>query len=124
MNLYCKPEDTGLDIERLKRTYEVLGRRVLDGAILGGSIQVGCLQGFLEPRFFGRRSVEDPSALVASDTIFLFASLIKPVVATGVMLLVGRGEFSWDDTVQGIIPEFQGDTSVLSIINRIPVSNF
>lgn len=40
------------------------------------------------------------------DSIFLVASVTKPVVTTAVMMLVERGKLGLDDFVQQHIPEF------------------
>jgi len=102
------PKDIGLSTEKLEKAYCVLQGRVADGTIMGGAIQIGRSQAQLEPRVFGRRSIEYQDALVEADTIFLCASITKPIVATAVMLLVERGELALDDTVQSIVPEFEG----------------
>jgi CubicO group peptidase (beta-lactamase class C family) len=43
---------------------------------------------------------------VEPDTIFLVASITKPVTATAAMLLVERGKLSLDEPVSSIVPEF------------------
>ena len=40
--------------------------------------------------------------------MFLLASVSKPLTATGVMVLVDRGELSLDDPVRKFLPEFSG----------------
>jgi len=69
----------------------------------------------LEPRGFGRREMDAHAAPVKPDTIFLVASVTKPVTATAAMLLVERGKLSLNDPVASIIPEFgvKGKDSVL-----------
>src|SRR5712692_2465623 len=43
-----------------------------------------------------------------ADTVFLLASISKPMTAAGVMLLVDRGKLGLSDRVQKFIPEFSG----------------
>lgn len=43
------------------------------------------------PQLFGRQRVAVNSAKVRQDAIFLIASITKPIVAMGVMLLIGAG---------------------------------
>jgi beta-lactamase class C len=43
------------------------------------------------------------------DTVFLMASLTKPMTVSAVMLLVDRNELRLSDRVQHFIPEFRGD---------------
>src|SRR4029077_19679234 len=42
------------------------------------------------------------------DTVFLLASISKPMAAAGVMLLADRGELALNDPVHKFIPEFSG----------------
>ena len=75
---------------------------------MGAAVQVGREDRFLNPRVFGKRGLEPDSPAVEQDTIFLVASVTKPVVATAVMMLIERGELSLDDLVSKIVPEFSG----------------
>ncbi|MEX0718426.1 MAG: serine hydrolase domain-containing protein [Planctomycetaceae bacterium] len=59
-------------------------------------------------RFFGRHRLKDTAASVPDDAIFLVASLTKPVVATGFLLLVERGLVSLNERVCELLPEFGG----------------
>jgi CubicO group peptidase (beta-lactamase class C family) len=45
---------------------------------------------------------------VERDTIFLVASITKPVTATAAMLLVERGKLTLDEPVVSFVPEFAG----------------
>jgi CubicO group peptidase (beta-lactamase class C family) len=61
------------------------------------------------PVFRGRRSLDCPSddpASLPEDTLFLVASITKPILAMGVMTLVERGELLLGTKVSDIIPEF------------------
>lgn len=61
----------------------------------------------LGPEFFGRQCAEAPGGPpLRDDAMFLIASITKPVVATGVMLLIERGQLSLGDRVTEFIPEF------------------
>jgi beta-lactamase class C len=42
------------------------------------------------------------------DTVFLLASITKPMTAAGLMILADRGQVSLDDRVSKHIPEFRG----------------
>jgi len=54
------------------------------------------------------------------DTIFLIASITKPMTATGVMVLADRGELSLADPVKRFIPEFStGARSGITIRNLL-----
>jgi CubicO group peptidase (beta-lactamase class C family) len=50
------------------------------------------------------------------DTIFLIASITKPMTAAGVMILVDRGELTLSDPVHKFIPEFtEGDRKLIVV---------
>ncbi|KAI6090466.1 beta-lactamase/transpeptidase-like protein [Hypoxylon rubiginosum] len=53
---------------------------------------------------YGLRDIENRTN---SDTLYCIASLSKAFMAASLDLLVQRGEFSWDDIIESIIPEFK-----------------
>lgn len=53
------------------------------------------------------------------DSIFLLASISKPMTATGVMLLADRGQLSLDHAVRKYIPEFSGGDRDLVTIRHL-----
>ena len=96
----------GLDNECLGRAYCVLEGVVESGAVPGAAILVARHGIPMEPRCFGRMRPEPSSSPIQPDTIFLVASVTKPVTVAATMLLVERGKISLDDTVASVIPEF------------------
>lgn len=58
---------------------------------------------------FGFRHPTDHSHPVDADSIFLLASITKPVTVTALMLLVERGMISLGDPVVSHLPEFVGE---------------
>lgn len=85
----------------------VLQQSVKDGVVTAASMAIW--QG--EERFeYGFGNPAEP------DTIFLIASISKPMTATGVMVLFDRGELKLDDPVMKFIPEFsEGDRAKITI---------
>ena len=63
-------------------------------------------------RGFGDRgfpsTAAEPNTAVRADSVFLLASITKPLTACSVLLLVERGLLSLDDPVQKHLPEFVG----------------
>jgi CubicO group peptidase (beta-lactamase class C family) len=53
------------------------------------------------------------------DTIFLLASITKPMTAVGMMVLVDRGELTLSDPVHKFIPEFTGGDRELITIKHL-----
>ena len=58
---------------------------------------------------FGQLNPSSESPSATTDTIFLVASITKPVVTTAVMLLVERGLLKLDDLVHQLIPELNNN---------------
>jgi CubicO group peptidase (beta-lactamase class C family) len=59
-------------------------------------------------RGFGRLSAAPDAPVVRPDSVFLLASITKPVTACALMLLVERGQVSLGDPVNHYLPEFTG----------------
>jgi CubicO group peptidase (beta-lactamase class C family) len=55
---------------------------------------------------FGRQTLAADSPAVRDDAIFLIASITKPIVATGALLLAERGLLALDDRVEEFVPGF------------------
>src|SRR5262249_23970960 len=60
-------------------------------------------------RGFGKQTPDASSPSVTADSIFLFASITKPVTAAALMLLVERGLVTLSDPVSRYLPEFTGE---------------
>jgi CubicO group peptidase (beta-lactamase class C family) len=106
---WVSPETIGLDPERMERAYGFLSPQVDAGRVPGAVLMVGRDDAALEPRCFGWMDADAPSGArrpVAPETVFLLASVTKPVTATATMLLVERGALLLDQCVCDFIPEF------------------
>ncbi len=77
---------------------------LLDAAVACGDVSAACLRvargGFVFSRSFG--------AARSPDSVFLVASLTKPMTAAAVMTLVDAGDIALSDAVSSCIPEFTG----------------
>ena len=100
--------EAGFDPDRLGSAI-----RVLDDAVDSGFLP-GCATAVFrcgKPVYCGHAGVRihgDPRCPVDSNTLFLIASLTKPVVCAGALLLLEEGAFSLQQRVGRFIPEFQG----------------
>lgn len=107
---HAKPEDIGLDAKQLRVAYDLLEKWTTgpDAAVPGGAILVGRNGRVVAPRFFGRMAPGKDAPPIRPDAAFLMASVTKPVVYLGAMILVERGLLNLTDTAARYIPEFKG----------------
>lgn len=105
---HASPEELNLDARRLESAYDRL-KEWTSGprpAIPGGAILVGRGGKTLRPRFFGRQTQAPGGPPIRQDAVFLLASLTKPIVYMGGLMLAERGLLNLGDPVTRYIPEF------------------
>jgi CubicO group peptidase (beta-lactamase class C family) len=78
-------------------------KKILDGAARSGEVHASalCVRQGKQSQVFGFGKANP-------RTVFLLASITKPMTAAGVMVLVDRKQISLDDPVRKFIPEFTG----------------
>jgi CubicO group peptidase (beta-lactamase class C family) len=105
---HATPDELKLDPARIESAYDRLEEWTsgANPAIPGGAILVGRHGKTLPPRVFGRQGPEADSPKIRDDAIFLLASITKPVVYLGALMLVERGLLNLSDRVTRYIPEF------------------
>jgi CubicO group peptidase (beta-lactamase class C family) len=103
---YHTPETIGLSSARLERVYHFLDGAVQNGQIPGAAVLVARHGVPVAPRAFGRLRLTADAPPLRPDSIFLTASVTKPVVVSALMLLVERGLLLLDDPVSDYVPEF------------------
>lgn len=102
------PADAGLSAAALDRAAGVLADAVASGRITAGTLTVARRGRLVLSRGYGALRPETGAPAVAPDSVFLLASITKPVTACALMLLVDRGLVSVDDPVQLHIRQFRG----------------
>lgn len=104
----ARPADIGLDPARLQSAYDLLDAWTSgpQAAIPGGVVAVGRHGKLVEPQLFGRQGPERDSPPIRRDAIFLLASITKPVVYLGALMLVERGLLNLSDPVTRYLPDF------------------
>lgn len=98
--------DAGFDPVRVERIYTFLTTAIAERRLPGAAIQIGRAGRFLAPHAFGQMGPSPDAPPTQPDTIFLTASVTKPVTVTAVMLLVERGDLLLDDPVYTLLPAF------------------
>jgi CubicO group peptidase (beta-lactamase class C family) len=103
----ASPEDCGLDPDRWNSALSLVRHWTdRDRSIPAAAVMVGRNGMTPGPQFYGRQRLDSDSPPLGHDAIFLIASITKPIVAMGALLLVERGQLSLNDRVTDFIPDF------------------
>jgi CubicO group peptidase (beta-lactamase class C family) len=117
------PVSVGMSERGLNSAAQLLEAEVRKGGITAASIAVVRHDTIVLSRGYGKLWPEVGSDAVEPDSIFLLASITKPVTALALMRLVDRGLVSLDDPVAHYIPEFtageRGKILVRHILSHI-----
>jgi len=100
------PQAVGLDPVRWQRALNLLQGWCDAGDLPAAAVSVTRHGQTTGVHLFGRQRLAADSPPVRDDAIFLIASITKPIVATGVLLLVERGLLALDDRVEDYVPAF------------------
>jgi CubicO group peptidase (beta-lactamase class C family) len=95
------PAAAGMSAERLERAAAIVEAETRAERVNAASVLAARRGKIVLHRGFGK-------AAGKPDTIYLLASITKPVTACALMLLVERGQVSLNDPVQRYLPEFTG----------------
>jgi CubicO group peptidase (beta-lactamase class C family) len=106
MLAYYAPEEAGFSADRLQRLTRAVEEAAAKGAVPGAALLVARGGRAVAPFAVGRQVPDQPDSKVTPDSIFLVASVTKPVVAAALMLLVERGKLLISDRVADHLPEF------------------
>jgi CubicO group peptidase (beta-lactamase class C family) len=101
------PASVGVSRAALDRVNALLESEIRQG--LGAASILVARQGTIVlHKGFGHLSPEPGSPKVEPDSVYIVASITKPVTATALMMLVERGKVSLADPVSTYLPEFTG----------------
>ena len=101
-------ESLGLDPERLEIAANLIQAEIEKASISAASLTVARHGAVALARGFGYVK-PGSSEEVTADSVFLLASISKPISICALMLLVERGEVGLNDPVQIHLPEFEGE---------------
>ena len=96
--------------DRLEPVAALIKKATDSGDVSAASIYVR-QRDFVFQRSFGR--AHDP------DSVFLLASITKPMTAIGIMILTDRGQLAFSDPVRKYVPEFTGGDRDLVTIRHL-----
>ncbi|MDP6039671.1 MAG: serine hydrolase domain-containing protein, partial [Candidatus Latescibacteria bacterium] len=101
-----KSEEIGFSSEGYQQACNILQSAVDANELMGGVLQVSRGGPALPVFCCGRRELSQGVASVVADTIFLIASITKPIVCASVVKLIEQGQVRLDDRVVYFVPEF------------------
>ena len=102
------PSAAGVSPSQLERASGLIQSEVESGRLGAAAILVARHGRVVLHRGFGRLSPAPDAPPVSPDSVFLLASITKPVTACSLMLLVERGLVSLGDKVNQYLPDFTG----------------
>jgi CubicO group peptidase (beta-lactamase class C family) len=103
-----QPEQVGMSGPRLEIVNQILTEETRSQRVTAASVLVA-RRGIIVLRGgWGTLAPDAASPKAAPETVYILASITKPVTVTALMLLVERGQVSLTDPVQKYLPEFQG----------------
>jgi CubicO group peptidase (beta-lactamase class C family) len=103
-----KPEQVGMSASRLDIVNQILTEETRTGRVTAASVLVARRSVIVLRGGWGTLSPDAGSPKTGPETVYILASITKPVTVTALMLLVERGQVSLADPVQKYLPEFQG----------------
>jgi CubicO group peptidase (beta-lactamase class C family) len=103
-----KPDGAGMSESRLGEAARMLDEETRSGRVLAASILVARGGTVVLHHGSGRLGTEPGSPAAGKDTVYLVASITKPVTAAALMLLVERGLVSLAEPVRKYLPGFAG----------------
>jgi CubicO group peptidase (beta-lactamase class C family) len=101
-----KPEDVGLSSERLQRVAQMIQRRIAAGDLAGAVVAVARKGRLAYVNAQGVMDLETKQPMTPAS-MFRIASMTKPVVGVGIMMMVEEGKLRLNDPVSRYIPEFR-----------------
>lgn len=99
-------EAVGLHPARWKSALDLIQGWCDRGDVPSAGLIVGRHGKTTGTRCFGRQTLAKNSPPVRQDAIFLIASITKPIVAAGALILAERGLLALDDRVEQYVPAF------------------
>ncbi len=111
MNAHCGESSSyegsrGFDVAHLERVRRFCREATERGEIPGCTLAVARHGAVVLNEAWGLAGEDRPAT---PETVWLIASVTKPVVAAGVCLLIDRGEVAVDDPVSRYLPDFAGE---------------
>jgi len=102
----ARPESVGMSAERLDKLTALLRQEVADKKLPGAVVMVARKGKLVYSQAFGGLN-NAAGAPMAADSLFRIYSMTKPLVSTGLMMLVEDGRVQLTDPVSKFLPSFK-----------------
>jgi CubicO group peptidase (beta-lactamase class C family) len=112
------PAELGFDVGRLGRIREAIDREVAQGLIPGAVIGIARRGKLAMLEGYGFRDKTAGTPMWA-DAVFSIASMTKPMVSVGIMMLVEEGKILLGDPVAKYLPQLAGMRVAKSITSDV-----
>lgn len=106
---HLSPAAAGISEPRLEAAANLIDEQVKSRHLGAATVLVARRGGIVLHRAYGHLSSQTDAPPTQPDSVFLVASITKPVTAAALMLLVERGLVSLGDPVSHYVPEFRGE---------------
>ena len=110
-----KPEEAGMSAERLRRIAPMIQRHIDDKDFAGAVTLVARKGKVVHFESHGMADVEAHKPM-RTDTLFVLASMTKPLTAVSILMLVEEGKLVLSDPLSKFVPEFKGPS--VAVWNR------
>ncbi|HWL10654.1 MAG TPA: serine hydrolase domain-containing protein, partial [Planctomicrobium sp.] len=114
----ARPEELGLDSRRWEHVLAFAEQQCRSGVLPALSLQVQRAGKTTGVHHFGSQRLE-ADVPVDEQTLFLIASLTKPMVAMGILLLVERGKLGLSQRVSEFLPDFREPARRLMTVRHL-----
>jgi CubicO group peptidase (beta-lactamase class C family) len=101
----AEPAAAGMSAPQLEVASKILADEIASGRVLAASLIVARKEKVVLHRGYGKLAPTGAAKPVQPGTVFLLASITKPVTACSLMLLVERGKVSVNDPAHKYLPE-------------------
>lgn len=121
---YVAPDKLQIDAARLQRAYDLAAEwttrdKDQPAVIPAAALMIGRHGQAVEPKFFGNQGPEPTAPPIRRDSLFLVASLTKPITYLGAMILVERGLLGLSDPVTQYIPDFAAHHKQATLVEHL-----
>lgn len=104
---FVSPKEVKMDATILRQIEEAVGKHIDQKELAGAVTLVLRKGGIVHMEAHGWKNVASRIPMT-QDTIFRIFSMTKPIVSTGVMMLVEEGKIELDDPVEKHLPQLSG----------------